>query len=156
MSLLASCDSATKSAQKTDATASAPRPAEVTPDSGPPVKTDGSKGGGATPPAPEDTAEAQEGKARPSTISDQLLGPDAASATSSSGNRTERPVDGDTQHCCSALRLRAEADHTDTRVRYLKAAAICTAMVAQGKEKRSIVSAVEQAVETARLPAPCR
>jgi hypothetical protein len=58
--------------------------------------------------------------------------------------------------CCTALQQNAQSAPPQNQQAMLAAAGICNALAAQGKEKNSIVAAIQGALRGAAMPAACR
>jgi hypothetical protein len=58
--------------------------------------------------------------------------------------------------CCSALMQNSKSAPPPQNMYMMQAAGVCQALVAQGKEKASIVGAVSGALKGAGMPAACR
>lgn len=58
--------------------------------------------------------------------------------------------------CCAALQQNAASAPPQNQQAMLAAAGICNALAAQGKERNSIVAAIQTALRGAAMPAACR
>jgi hypothetical protein len=58
--------------------------------------------------------------------------------------------------CCAALQQNAATAPPQNQQAMLAAAGICNALASQGKDKNSIVSAVQRALGATAMPAACR
>lgn len=103
-------------------------------------------------PAPEATASQQ-----PLQLPSEDAAVDApAEAEASAPKHGAVAPQANLKACCAALRQNSHSVTPPSSLYMLQAAAACDAAVAAGKSKGSILSIVQAALKTAKMPAACR
>ena len=110
------------------------------------------------PPPPLPSAAPEETAAAPLELEPEDAGPEDADADADKPKKGGKGVrrKGGLAACCSALKQNAANAPPPTNLYLMQAAAICSSLNAQGKDKASAAGSIAGALKGAGLPAACR
>jgi hypothetical protein len=109
------------------------------------------------PPPPLPSATAPPPAPTPTQLAiDETPPPDAGSDAGDGGKPKGKGTSASLTKCCTALQQNAASAPPQNQQAMLAAAGICNALAAQGKERNSIVAAIQGALRGAAMPAACR